>query len=149
MIVTWSYLQLFASSRHLLDMNPDAALSERVRAVIEKDGGTKVSGGQSVLCGNTCRLLRVFLSSIVCCTYHVKIRAQISLYNIIHVLTMKLIFLQVTDLHIWRLGPGCQLGAILSLSTPFIDRDVYYYRHKLKGFKALSHLTIEIVHERR
>jgi cation diffusion facilitator family transporter len=46
------------------------------------------------------------------------------------------------DLHLWRLGPG-HLGAILSIVTP-TQRSEGYYRAKLGGFYALSHLTIEV-----
>eukprot|EP01034_Spumella_vulgaris_P025149 gene25149-31571_t len=53
---------------------------------------------------------------------------------------------KVTDLHIWRLGPG-HLGAILSLHTKKKERDVTFYKNKIRGFKALSHVTIEIEHE--
>ena len=51
---------------------------------------------------------------------------------------------QLADLHLWRLGPG-HLGAIVSIIT-HQARDVDYYRARLARFKALSHLTIEILH---
>ncbi len=49
---------------------------------------------------------------------------------------------RLTDLHLWRLGPG-HLGAIVSLvtSTP---RGPDYYRRRLAGFRKLSHLTVEV-----
>ena len=55
----------------------------------------------------------------------------------------------VNDLHVWRLGPG-HLGSIISVapSSDSIasgeDRNEVYYRHRIKGFKALSHITIEV-----
>jgi cation diffusion facilitator family transporter len=49
---------------------------------------------------------------------------------------------QLTDLHVWRLGPG-HLGAILSISTDQ-SRGPDYYRAKLAGFRSLSHLTVEV-----
>jgi len=49
---------------------------------------------------------------------------------------------RVTDLHLWRLGPG-HLGAIVSVSTTQA-RDVGYYRERLARFSDLSHLTIEV-----
>ena len=52
---------------------------------------------------------------------------------------------QLADLHLWRLGPG-HLGAIVSIVTA-TRREADYYRAKLAGFRALSHLTIEVVHQ--
>jgi len=49
----------------------------------------------------------------------------------------------VHDLHVWRLGPG-HLGAIISLTAPNSSFDKTYYLQKIKKFKALSHITIEI-----
>jgi cation diffusion facilitator family transporter len=49
---------------------------------------------------------------------------------------------KLTDLHLWRLGPG-HLGAIVSVSTKG-SRGPDYYRVKLARFHSLSHLTIEI-----
>jgi Co/Zn/Cd efflux system component len=48
----------------------------------------------------------------------------------------------LTDLHLWRLGPG-HLGAILAITTKG-GRGPDYYRAKLKDFRSLSHLTIEV-----
>jgi cation diffusion facilitator family transporter len=49
---------------------------------------------------------------------------------------------RLTDLHLWRLGPG-HLGAILSVSTNK-PREPNYYRRLLDRFHALSHVTVEI-----
>ncbi|PKU21615.1 CDF family Co(II)/Ni(II) efflux transporter DmeF [Telmatospirillum siberiense] len=49
---------------------------------------------------------------------------------------------RLTDLHLWRLGPG-HLGAILSVVTDR-PRDVAHYRERLGAFPALSHVTVEI-----
>ena len=48
----------------------------------------------------------------------------------------------VTDLHLWRLGPG-HLGAIVSV-CPTQGHASDYYRAKLARYRALSHVTIEI-----
>jgi cation diffusion facilitator family transporter len=49
----------------------------------------------------------------------------------------------ITDLHLWRLGPG-HLGAILSVGTHH-GRDAEYYRARLARFRTLSHVTVEVV----
>lgn len=49
---------------------------------------------------------------------------------------------RLTDLHVWRLGPG-HLGAIVSVSTAN-DRNADFYRGNLAGFSLLSHLTVGI-----
>jgi cation diffusion facilitator family transporter len=49
---------------------------------------------------------------------------------------------RLTDLHLWRLGPG-HLGAILSVSTTK-PREPNYYRQLLDRFHSLSHVTVEI-----
>ena len=49
---------------------------------------------------------------------------------------------RLTDLHLWRLGPG-HLGAILSVVTRE-SRGPRFYRERLARFRTLSHLTIEI-----
>jgi cation diffusion facilitator family transporter len=49
---------------------------------------------------------------------------------------------KLTDLHLWRLGPG-HLGAIVSVS-PNAPCTAEYYRTKLARYPALSHVTIEI-----
>ena len=49
---------------------------------------------------------------------------------------------RVTDLHLWRLGPG-HLGAIVSVATTGA-REAAHYRQRLAGFADLSHVTIEV-----
>ena len=49
---------------------------------------------------------------------------------------------RLTDLHLWRLGPG-HLGAILSVSTT-MPKEPNYYRRLLDRFRSLSHVTVEI-----
>jgi cation diffusion facilitator family transporter len=49
---------------------------------------------------------------------------------------------RLTDLHLWRLGPG-HLGAILSVATKR-PRGAEYYRSLLKRFRALSHVTVQV-----
>lgn len=48
----------------------------------------------------------------------------------------------LSDLHLWRLGPG-HLGAIVSV-CPKEGRTADYYRAKLARYRSLSHITIEI-----
>ncbi len=48
----------------------------------------------------------------------------------------------ITDLHVWRLGPGHH-GAILSIRTAS-ERSTAFYREKLAHIHDLSHLTVEI-----
>lgn len=50
---------------------------------------------------------------------------------------------EVTDLHLWRLGPG-HMGAIVSVATRG-PRDSALYRQRLAGLPSLSHLTVEVV----
>jgi cation diffusion facilitator family transporter len=50
---------------------------------------------------------------------------------------------QLADLHLWRLGPG-HLGAVLSVVTDE-RRDCTFYRARLKAFKTLSHVTVEVI----
>jgi cation diffusion facilitator family transporter len=50
---------------------------------------------------------------------------------------------EITDLHLWRLGPG-HLGAIVSIGAR-VGRSTNYYRTKLARFQSISHLTIEVV----
>ena len=48
----------------------------------------------------------------------------------------------LTDLHLWRLGPG-HLGAIVGVATTTLRGSGYY--HRLLGrFSALSHVTVEV-----
>lgn len=49
---------------------------------------------------------------------------------------------QLTDLHVWRLGPG-HLGAILAVET-HEARGPEFYREKLSHLPMLSHVTVEI-----
>ena len=49
---------------------------------------------------------------------------------------------RLTDLHLWRLGPG-HLGAIVSIATAEL-RGPEYYCALLGRFSALSHVTVEI-----
>jgi Co/Zn/Cd efflux system component len=51
---------------------------------------------------------------------------------------------RLTDLHLWRLGPG-HLGAIVSISTDK-PRDPAFYRRRLPPFPVLSHATVEVQH---
>lgn len=51
---------------------------------------------------------------------------------------------QVTDLHLWRLGPG-HLGAIVSVATSGA-REASHYRKRLAKFADLSHVTVEVQH---
>jgi cation diffusion facilitator family transporter len=51
---------------------------------------------------------------------------------------------QVTDLHLWRLGPG-HLGAIVSVATTEA-REAAHYRQRLAKFADLSHVTVEVQH---
>ena len=49
---------------------------------------------------------------------------------------------RLTDLHLWRLGPG-HLGAIVSVATRW-PRGPEYYRSLLSRFRALSHVTVQV-----
>jgi cation diffusion facilitator family transporter len=51
---------------------------------------------------------------------------------------------RVTDLHLWRLGPG-HLGAIVSVVTSG-TREAAHYRQQLAKFADLSHVTVEVQH---
>jgi cation diffusion facilitator family transporter len=48
----------------------------------------------------------------------------------------------VTDLHLWRLGPG-HLGAIVSVATT-ATREAAHYRQRLAKLADLSHVTVEV-----
>jgi cation diffusion facilitator family transporter len=50
---------------------------------------------------------------------------------------------RLTDLHLWRLGPG-HLGVVLSVATTE-RRDCGFYRSRLSEFSMLSHVTVEVV----
>ena len=49
---------------------------------------------------------------------------------------------QLTDLHLWRLGPG-HLGAIISIET-LQPREPRYYQTLLRRFGSLSHVTVQV-----
>ena len=49
---------------------------------------------------------------------------------------------RLTDLHLWRLGPG-HLGAIVSVATER-PRGPDYYRSLLSRFRNVSHLTVQV-----
>jgi cation diffusion facilitator family transporter len=49
---------------------------------------------------------------------------------------------RLTDLHLWRLGPG-HLGAIVSVTTRR-QRGADYYQSLLHRFRALSHVTVQV-----
>ncbi len=49
---------------------------------------------------------------------------------------------RLTDLHLWRLGPG-HLAAIVSVATRS-DRGASFYHALLRRFQAVSHITVEI-----
>ena len=49
---------------------------------------------------------------------------------------------RLTDLHLWRLGPG-HLGAILAVITA-LPRGPDHYHRLLARFPALSHVTVEV-----
>ena len=53
---------------------------------------------------------------------------------------------RLTDLHLWRLGPG-HLGAIVSVATES-DRTPGYYQSLLKRFRSLSHVTVQVDRKR-
>jgi len=88
-IASWSFGLIRDTGAILLDMTPDQALAERIRALAVVDDD------------------------------------------------------YVTDLHLWRLGPG-HIGAIVSVATRS-SRDSGVYRQRLAGLPSLSHLTVEVV----
>ena len=49
---------------------------------------------------------------------------------------------RLTDLHVWRLGPG-HLGAIVSVETSS-GHGADFFRERLRRFRSLSHLTVEV-----
>lgn len=49
---------------------------------------------------------------------------------------------RLTDLHVWRLGPG-HLGAVMSVTTSH-DRQPEDYLRRLRQFPTLSHITVEV-----
>ncbi len=52
---------------------------------------------------------------------------------------------RLTDFHVWRVGPG-HLAAILSVETQQ-QRGPDYYQSQLRRFRALSHVTVEVLHQ--
>ena len=52
---------------------------------------------------------------------------------------------QLTDLHLWRLGPG-HLGAVIAVETTH-TRTPDFYRSRLASFGSLSHVTVEVNNE--
>jgi Co/Zn/Cd efflux system component len=50
---------------------------------------------------------------------------------------------EITDLHLWRLGPG-HIGAIVSVATRS-SRGAGEYHKRLAAIPSLSHLTVEVV----
>lgn len=50
---------------------------------------------------------------------------------------------RVTDLHVWRLGPG-HMSAVVSVATGDPARDSRFYHQLLKRFTSLSHVTVEM-----
>jgi Co/Zn/Cd efflux system component len=48
----------------------------------------------------------------------------------------------LTDLHVWRLGPG-HLGVIVSVETSS-GRGPGFYRERLSRIGTLSHVTVEV-----
>lgn len=87
-IASWAYGLVRDTGRILMDMNPDAHLTERLRQEIETDGD------------------------------------------------------RLTDLHVWRLGPG-HLAAVMSVATSQTRRAQDYHQ-RLRRFRALSHVTVEV-----
>lgn len=49
---------------------------------------------------------------------------------------------RLTDLHVWRLGPG-HLGAIVAVETSQA-RGPEFYHEKLSHLPMLSHVTVEV-----
>jgi cation diffusion facilitator family transporter len=90
-IAAWAYTLIRDTGAILLDMTPDGAMAERMRAVIEADGD------------------------------------------------------RLIDFHLWRLGPG-HLGAILAVATRR-PRGADYYQSKLRHFRSLSHVTVQVQRE--
>ena len=50
---------------------------------------------------------------------------------------------ELTDLHVWRLGPG-HFGAAISLVTADAQRGPAYYHQALRRLAGMSHLTVEV-----
>jgi cation diffusion facilitator family transporter len=52
---------------------------------------------------------------------------------------------RLADFHVWRVGPG-HLAAILSVETSE-PRGPDYYQSRLRRFRSLSHVTVEVLHQ--
>jgi cation diffusion facilitator family transporter len=52
---------------------------------------------------------------------------------------------RLADFHVWRVGPG-HLAAILSIETRQ-QRGAEYYQSRLRRFRSLSHVTVEVLHQ--
>jgi cation diffusion facilitator family transporter len=50
---------------------------------------------------------------------------------------------RLIDLHVWRLGPG-HFAAVVSVVTGVSQRPPAFYHSILRGFKGLSHITVEV-----
>ena len=87
-IAWWSWGLLKGAGAVLLDMTPDKAMEQRVRAALEQNGD------------------------------------------------------MISDLHLWRVGPG-HISAIISIVS---DRpqSPQFYKDKLAGIRSLSHVTVEV-----
>ena len=53
----------------------------------------------------------------------------------------------VSDLHLWRLGPG-HLGGIVAVQSHDRSRDCAYYGRLLTCFADLSHVTVQVMYAR-
>ena len=89
-IISWGLQLVYDTAGTLLDISPDDQLDGKLRAILEKDGQSRV-----------------------------------------------------VDLHVWKLGPG-RLGLIASVATTAAGRERDFYWEKLRRYKALAHVTIEI-----
>ncbi|WP_432258049.1 CDF family Co(II)/Ni(II) efflux transporter DmeF [Cupriavidus sp. TMH.W2] len=54
---------------------------------------------------------------------------------------------KLVDLHVWRVGPG-HLSAVVSVATNEPQRGPQYYHSRLRQFKSLSHVTVEVLDSR-
>ena len=87
-IARWSYGLLREAGAVLLDMVPDAALANRIRTMIEGNGG------------------------------------------------------QVSDLHLWQVGPGHHAVIVSLLDNT--AKPSSFYKSLLAGIAGVSHVTVEI-----
>ena len=49
---------------------------------------------------------------------------------------------QVSDLHLWRVGPGH--SAVVASVVTDEPQDPSHYKARLKGLEGLSHVTVEV-----